>query len=149
MTDNQDSHQDKPCKAFRLAANQIRDLARGHGACMASDRITVDGAKVGFCYREASDFVADSGWRFFAGDESQAYTDCAENFASLADGELNKARALLQFLKRAPRREHPGFRGWELNPYGHVAIVPRRGNRNRDRSAKRRAILVFAGDPRA
>jgi hypothetical protein len=81
MTDNQDSLQDKPCKAFRLTAGQIRDLARGHGGCMASDRITVDGAKVGFCYREASDFVADSGWRFFAGDESQAYTDCAENFA--------------------------------------------------------------------
>ncbi len=66
---------------FRLARNRIRDLARGHGACFASDRITVDGMKVGFCYREAPDFEADGGWRFFAGDESEEYTDCEENFA--------------------------------------------------------------------
>jgi hypothetical protein len=68
-------------RPFRLARSEIRDLARGHGACFASDRITVDGTKVGFCYREAPCFEADSGWRFFAGDETQEYADCEENFA--------------------------------------------------------------------
>jgi hypothetical protein len=67
-------------KAFRLARSDIRDLARGYGACFASDRIMVDGMKAGFCYREAPDFETDSGWRFFAGDESLEYTDCAGNF---------------------------------------------------------------------
>jgi hypothetical protein len=67
-------------KSFRLARSGIRDIAPGYGACFASDRITVDGMKAGFCYREAPDFEADSGWRFFAGDESQEYTDNEENF---------------------------------------------------------------------
>jgi hypothetical protein len=39
---------------------------------MATDRITVDGARVGY-YREVSVRDEDSGWRFFAGDEDQAY----------------------------------------------------------------------------
>ncbi|MCC8361803.1 DUF2185 domain-containing protein [Lysobacter sp. A6] len=34
---------------------------------MASDRITVDDAKVGYCYREDPEDSVDSGWRFFAG----------------------------------------------------------------------------------
>ena len=38
----------------------------------------VDGAPVGYCYREepdAGDEAWDSGWRFTAGDESDAYMD--------------------------------------------------------------------------
>jgi len=43
------------------------------GTCFASDRITVDGAPVGYLYREAPGFDGDSGWRFLAGDESADY----------------------------------------------------------------------------
>lgn len=68
-------------KAFRIPGDQIRDLARGHGACIASDRILVDGLKVGYCYREAPDHDVDSGWRFFAGDEDQDSADDPRNFA--------------------------------------------------------------------
>ena len=39
-------------KKFKLRADQIRDVAQGHGGCYASDRITVDGLKVGYMYRE-------------------------------------------------------------------------------------------------
>jgi hypothetical protein len=78
---DQDSWRNKPHKEFRLAANQIRDLARGYGACIAGDRITGDGTKVGYCYRETPDGEPDSGWRFFAGDETQAYVDDAGKFA--------------------------------------------------------------------
>jgi hypothetical protein len=81
MSEGQDPCGRRPPRVFRLARNQILDLARGYGACFASDRITVDGLKVGFCYREAPDFETDGGWRFFAGDESQEYTDCEDNFA--------------------------------------------------------------------
>jgi hypothetical protein len=70
----------KKPKTFRLAADQIRPIAEGHGGCLASDMITVDGRKVGFAYREASDFDEDSGWRFTSGLESQKYTDDPSNW---------------------------------------------------------------------
>ena len=42
--------------------------------CLASDRIVIDGQPVGYCYREApAEGRPDSGWRFFAGDEDEAY----------------------------------------------------------------------------
>ena len=68
-------------KKFRLAAESFKHIAVGYGACYATDRITVDGAAVGYCYREATDLEADSGWRFLAGDESQEYADDPDNWA--------------------------------------------------------------------
>jgi hypothetical protein len=70
-----------PHKSYCLAADQIRPIAVGYGAAYASDRITVDGARVGWCYREAADSDVDSGWRFLAGDESQEYADNPDNWA--------------------------------------------------------------------
>ena len=46
---------------------------------MATDRITVDGQRVGYCYREEPDNDLDSGWRFFAGTEEQEYVDDPAN----------------------------------------------------------------------
>jgi hypothetical protein len=68
-------------KRFHLPAAAIRPLAEGKGACIASDRITVDGKRVGFMYREAPRNEIDSGWHFFSGDETQDYADQAGNFA--------------------------------------------------------------------
>jgi len=68
-------------KVFKLSAAQIRRLIPNMGGCYASDRITVDGKPVGYMYREEPDSNIDSGWRFFAGDESQEYADNADNFA--------------------------------------------------------------------
>lgn len=45
------------------------------GGAFATDRITVDGEKVGYMYREKVRRQEDSGWRFFAGDENKAYID--------------------------------------------------------------------------
>jgi hypothetical protein len=42
-------------------------------AARATDRIMVDGAKVGHMWRESPRFDMDSGWRFAAGDESYDY----------------------------------------------------------------------------
>ena len=69
-------------KRFKLPADRIREgLVPPMGYCFASDRITVDGAPVGFMYREPPDGAGDSGWRFLAGDESDAYLGNPDNFA--------------------------------------------------------------------
>jgi hypothetical protein len=68
-------------KKFRLAASDIKRLAPGHGGCIASDMITVDGHHVGFMYREEADFDGDSGWRFMSGYESSEYSDDPNNLA--------------------------------------------------------------------
>jgi hypothetical protein len=69
-------------KKFWLPPEAIRpNLAAGQGSCMATDLITVDGNRVGFMYREDPDNEIDSGWRFFAGTESQEYADEPDNFA--------------------------------------------------------------------
>lgn len=68
-------------KAFKIPGEHIRRVIPNMGGCFASDRITVDGAPVGYMYREEPDQEVDSGWRFFAGDESQEYSDTPDNFA--------------------------------------------------------------------
>lgn len=68
-------------KPFRLTADQIRPLANGHGACIATDMITCDGRKVAFMYREAADRDVDSGWRFMSGFESDDYMNDPDNHA--------------------------------------------------------------------
>jgi hypothetical protein len=49
------------------------------GFCIASNRITIDGAKVGYMYREEGDGENDSGWRFLAGDETDEYVEDSAN----------------------------------------------------------------------
>jgi hypothetical protein len=71
--------QDLMIKQFRLSEDQIKSLAEGYGGCIASDKVTVDGHLVGFMYREAPDHGADSGWRFMAGSEDDAYMDNPDN----------------------------------------------------------------------
>ena len=52
---------------------------KGADGCIATNRITVEGRKVGYCYREEPDGGWDSGWRFTAGDESDEYMDDPNN----------------------------------------------------------------------
>jgi hypothetical protein len=68
-------------KRYKIAGDQMKPLAPGRGACIASDHIVVDGKKVGFMYREPSSNSVDSGWRFFSGEEDQAYIDDPKNLA--------------------------------------------------------------------
>jgi hypothetical protein len=68
-------------KRFKLLPEQIEPIAEGRGSCIASDMITVDGNRVGWMYRERPDNPIDSGWRFFAGLESQDYADDSSKFA--------------------------------------------------------------------
>jgi hypothetical protein len=86
-------------KRLFLQASDIQPLAEGFGSCIASDRITVDGKAVGYMYRESPDSNVDSGWRFFAGDETQAYADHADNFAMYDINTIaNHDRAIIELL---------------------------------------------------
>ena len=58
--------------------NLLPDWEEASG-CIATNRITVEGCKVGYCYREKPDGDWDSGWRFTAGDESDEYMDDPNN----------------------------------------------------------------------
>lgn len=71
----------KKKKKYRLSGNQIKKLIDSNEGCIATDRITVDGCKVGFMYREEpyQNGNPDSGWRFMAGDEDEAYMDNIDN----------------------------------------------------------------------
>ena len=67
---------------YHVKAEDVKKLLQdwiGADGCIATNRITVEGCKVGYCYREAPDGDWDSGWRFTAGDESEAYMDDPNN----------------------------------------------------------------------
>ncbi|GLR11256.1 DUF2185 domain-containing protein [Chitinimonas viridis] len=70
-------------KHYKLDKSQIRDLAVGYGLAMVTDMITVEGYPVGYMYRDEPEDEHDSGWRFFAGNESDAYIDNPKNFSLL------------------------------------------------------------------
>ena len=67
---------------YHVKAEDVKHLLpdwKGADGCIATNRITVEGCKVGYCYREKPDGGWDSGWRFTAGDESEAYMDDPNN----------------------------------------------------------------------
>ncbi|GJN65081.1 immunity protein Imm33 domain-containing protein [Faecalibacterium gallinarum] len=67
---------------YHVKAEDMKNLLpdwSGASGCIATNRITVEGCKVGYCYREKPDGDWDSGWRFTAGDESDAYMDDPNN----------------------------------------------------------------------
>ena len=67
---------------YHVSAEDVKHLLHdweGADGCIATNRITVEGRKVGYCYREEPDGGWDSGWRFTAGDESEEYMDDPNN----------------------------------------------------------------------
>ncbi len=56
--------------------------------CFVTHRVLLDGAKVGYLYREAPEYENDSGWRLMAGDESTEYMDDAANIAYVSLGAV-------------------------------------------------------------
>lgn len=65
-------------KKFVKSKEEILQLLHdweGGDGCIASDRILVDGCRIGYMYRQEPQQEWDSGWRFMAGDETQEYLD--------------------------------------------------------------------------
>lgn len=87
-------------KSFLIPGEDIKTLAAGHGACIASDMITVEGRKVAFMYREPPDNDVDSGWRFLSGYESSEYMDDPENHGAYDVNTIaNYDREIIPLLK--------------------------------------------------
>ena len=68
-------------KKYYIKPEDIKELFHTDGpdGCIASDRIMVDGEKIGYMCREYADHDGDSGWRFTAGDEDEEYMSIPEN----------------------------------------------------------------------
>jgi hypothetical protein len=66
-------------KKFKISPEDLEELIPNIGACMATDKITVEGLPVGFMYREEQMDALDNGWRFFSGTENQDYVDNPNN----------------------------------------------------------------------
>ena len=69
------------------------------GGCIATDKITVDGLRVRFMYRETPEFETDSGWRFFSGTETQDYADDSNNLQVYEVNTIaNYDKAIIPYL---------------------------------------------------
>ena len=69
--------------------------------CFVSDKITKEGFKVGYMYREQPDQgIPDSGWRFMAGDEDDKYMNNPDNVHIFALNTVcNYDRDIISYLK--------------------------------------------------
>lgn len=99
-------------KNYKLKKEEIKKLIQFGGACMATDKITVNGELVDFMYREEPDFDKDSGWRFLAGTETQEYADNFENWAIYDTNTIaNYDNAIIPYLKEPVGTELERIKG--------------------------------------
>jgi hypothetical protein len=105
-------------KTFKLSAEEIAPIATDFGGCMASDRITVDGCRVGYMYRESPVDPRDSGWRFLAGDEDDRYmADLSRHDVYDVNTIANYDPDILPFLRA------PAGSAFERDPQGRLVAV--------------------------
>ena len=76
------------------------DEPNGEG-CIVSNKITKEGFKVGYMYREQpTDGYPDSGWRFMAGNEDDEYMDNPNNHHIFAINTIcNYDKDIITYLK--------------------------------------------------
>ncbi|MGN0663612.1 MAG: DUF2185 domain-containing protein [Negativibacillus sp.] len=114
-----------PVKNWVIPGPQIKPILtdwQGPVGCLATDRIMVDGCKVGYLYRVEAVNAGDSGWRFFAGDEDDAYTSDPDKVGVFHLNTLCNYDPSILPLLNAPvgtafiRDEEGNFRREELEP---------------------------------
>ena len=77
------------CNIIQTPHDPADDLpGRYRARCFVTSRVLYDGAPVGYLLREEPDQDNDSGWRFFANDESDDYFDTPENLHFVALGAV-------------------------------------------------------------
>ncbi len=104
-------------KIFRLKPEELKDLAIGYGACIATDMITVGGQKVGYMYRENPESPL-SGWVFMSGNETQEYMDNAQNMAMYDINTIaNYDPDIILFI------ESPVGTSFERNEFGKLVEI--------------------------
>lgn len=88
-------------KKYKLKEEHLKQLVPGMGGCFATDKITVDGMKVGYMYRDEPDSEdeGDSGWCFFSGTEDEEYLNNEENLEFYGLNEIaNYDPAIIPYL---------------------------------------------------
>ncbi|MFW5850965.1 MAG: DUF2185 domain-containing protein [Bacteroidota bacterium] len=102
----------KDAGRYILQTDKIQELVSPMGYCIASDRITVDGCKVGFMYREQRETPEDSGWRFLAGDETDEYLEKNMNIMMFEVNYIaNIDAAIIPYLKHKIGSEYERVEG--------------------------------------
>ena len=68
----------KKADFIKIKVEKLVDWNEPNGdGCVVSDKITKEGFKVGYMYREKpEEGRPDSGWRFLAGNEDEEYMNC-------------------------------------------------------------------------
>lgn len=95
----------KAPKHYLFNASEIKRLINSEEGCIATDRITVDGCKVGFMHREEpyQNGNPDSGWRFMAGDEDEEYMNNPDNHSIYQVNTIcNYDPEIIPFLSSEP-----------------------------------------------
>ena len=87
-------------KEYKLKKEDLIKLVELKGGCIASDKITIDGLQIGYMYRENPSNESDSGWRFFAGNEDEEYTNNPDNFSIFDLNTIcNYDRTIIPYLE--------------------------------------------------
>ncbi len=89
-------------KIFKIKPVELKQVINDERGCIATDKITVEGMKIGFMYREKpdEDIQNDSGWRFFSGTEEQDYIDDYKNSEIITVNTVaNYDPAIVPYLK--------------------------------------------------
>jgi hypothetical protein len=88
-------HEDR----IAIQIENIPQRVKPMGFCIVSNKITVDGEKVGFMYREERVDQEDSGWRFMVGTETEEYLEDPAN-GKIFDVNIiaNHDQAIIPFL---------------------------------------------------
>jgi len=87
-------------KSFIIKEEDIKDLVANWGYSITSGKITSEGMKVGFMYREERMDKEDSGWRFLSGTETEEYLDDPDNSKAVAVNVVaNYDSAIIPYLK--------------------------------------------------
>ncbi|MDP1816234.1 MAG: hypothetical protein CFE21_19785 [Bacteroidetes bacterium B1(2017)] len=80
---------------------EFQDIIPTGGTCMASSKITEEGLKVGFMYREEPEDEFDTGWRFYSGTEDDDYVENPDNISIYDVNTIaNYDRAIVAMLKK-------------------------------------------------
>lgn len=86
---------------LKVEVEKLIDWEEPNGeGCIVSDRITKEGFKVGYMYREhPTEGMPDSGWRFMAGNEDEDYMNDANNHHIFAINTIcNYDRDIIPYL---------------------------------------------------
>jgi hypothetical protein len=86
-------------KSFLIPKEKIIRLIPHNGGCISTDEITIAGKDIGYMYREETNRLHDTGWRFFAGDESDDYlNDTSKSSVYMLNTIANYDPAILDYL---------------------------------------------------